>query len=167
MVLVGAMSFFYQGVIRDNDVLQENPMYAMLNELDLFMTDADANVSEHWLWKDYGWLRHSEILVSGNCSILSNNLRYLRYTGYAFAAYNTLLMHLLLSGTLPASVVSSVPIVTSLISDYIGPGHIVWLGLFEFTQMIISWVIMGIYVRRKDQLLQLVIRRRNLNKIAG
>ena len=145
----GVMCWFFGLVFTDNKVIKDNPMYVLLNDLDSLTTDLDANVCGHQLLKDHTWLRTIKILISNNCSLLPDNLRYLRYTGYIYAAYNTLLMHLLLSGTFSVSFVSCLPILTSFISANINPTHIVWLGFFELTQGLLSLCIFGTYMYRK------------------
>jgi hypothetical protein len=80
------MCAFFTGVITDNQVIKENPMYALLNDLDSLITDLDANVCGHQLLKDHKWLRAIKILISNNCSLMPNNQRYLHYTSYIYAA---------------------------------------------------------------------------------
>ena len=148
-LLFGTMCALFNGVIMDNRVILENPMYVLLNDLDSLTTDLDANVCGHQLLKDYKWLRTIKMLISSNCSLMPDNLRYLRYTSYIYATYNTLFMHLLLSGTFPVSFVLCLPIAMSFISANINPINIGWLGLFEFTQGLLSWSIFLTYMYRQ------------------
>ena len=151
VVLVCTMSAFYHGVVMDYDTLKENPMHRMINDLDRFTRDVEGNVSGQQLMNDYPWLKHFRTLVEANCSIMTTNLKYLRSTGYILAAYNTLLMRIFLSGTLPVSVVACFPIMASLVSSYIDPAQIVLLGLFEFTQGFLLLIIMGTFIVLKEK----------------
>ena len=149
---------FYYGVMMDNAMLKDNPVHQMVADMDSFVQDIEGNVSGHELLKDHPWLYNSNVLMAESCSVVPKNLRYLRYTGLVFAGYNTLLMHLLLSGTVPISVVACVPIITSFVASSIDPGQIVLLGFFEFTQLIISSVIIGAFAIQRDRIHFLVTR---------
>jgi hypothetical protein len=164
--LLGAfLVVFYYGVMMDNVVLKENPMHQLIADMDSFVQDIEGNVSGHQLLKDHPWLHNSEVLLTESCFVVPKNLKYLRYMGFVFAGYNTLLLHLLLSGTVPISVVAYVPIITSCIAGLIDPAQIVRLGLFEFTQLIISSVIFGTFVIQKDHM-HLFVTRDGTNRAA-
>jgi hypothetical protein len=139
-------------------------MYSLLNDLESLTVDLKANKCGDQLVKDHKWLRHVNVLITSNCSIMPPNLKYLRYTGLIFAGYNTLLMHVLLSGTLPVSAMACIPIITSLLANYIGPTHIVLLGLFEFAQVLLSIFIMGTFVFLKEKRSQQLATLRDSNK---
>ena len=164
-LLAAFLGVFYYGVMLENVVLKETPMYQMVADLDSFTQDIEDNVSGHQLLKDHPWLHHSEVLMTETCFVVPKNLKYVQYTGLVFAGYNILLMHLLLGRIVPVSVLACVPIVTSLIATSIDPAHIVRLGLFEFTQLIISFVIFGTFVILKDHM-HLFVTREGTNRAA-
>ena len=126
-------------------------MYLLLKDLKSFTVDLKANMCGDQLVNEHKWLRHVEVLITSNCSIMPANLKYLRYTGLIFAMYNTLLIHVLLSGTLPVSAMACIPIVTSFLSNCIDPTQIVSLGVFEFAQVLLAGTIMGTYVIQKER----------------
>lgn len=144
--LVSLMSAYFTNVIIDNRVLNENSIFKILTEANAFMKHLKENVSGHRLLNDYQWLHHFEMLILSNCHIVPDSLKYLCFTGYVMAAYNTFLMYVLLSGTLPVSVLASIPIITSFISGYIDPSRIVLLGLFEFSQALLSMAIIITFI---------------------
>lgn len=123
----------------------------MVLDMDAFADDVKLNVSGHQLLKHYAWLENLKALINSKCSIMPKNLKHLRYTGLIFAAYNTLLMHVFLRGTLPVSVIACASIIASFISTYLDPAQIVLLGLFEFTQGVLLCFIMGTFLVIKDR----------------
>jgi hypothetical protein len=149
--LFGAMAPYYNGVINDNRLLNDHPMFQMLQESKLFMKNVNDNVCGYQLLKNYHWLKNFDILIRNECHIMPDNLRYLRYTDYASAIYNTFLMHILLSGILPVSLIASVPIITSFASGYINASQIITLGLFEFSQIVLSLAIMITFIVLKEK----------------
>ena len=164
-LLAAVLGVFHYGVMMDNVVLKETPMYQMVADLDSFARDIEGNVSGHQLLKDHPWLHHSKVLMAETCFVMPKNLKYVQYTGFVFAGYNILLMHLLLGRTVPVSVLACVPIGTSLIATSIDPAQIVRLGLFEFTQLIISSVIFGTFVILKDHM-HFFVTREGTNRAA-
>jgi hypothetical protein len=96
----------------DSETLKGNTMYRFMSDIDAFVGHVKRNVCGHELMEKYSWLQSLKLVVTGNCSIIPGNLKKLRYTGYVFSLYNTVLMHVLLSGTLPVSGIKCVPILT-------------------------------------------------------
>ena len=151
IVLVGFMSVHFYAVIIDNRALNENPMFEMVKEADAFMKHLKANVSGHRLLNDYQWLNDLKMLIGSDCHIQSTSLKHLHYTGYLMAVYNVVLMHILLNGILPVSILAVIPIITSFISSEIDSFNTILLGLFEFSQALISVIIMGIFLFLKER----------------
>lgn len=144
---------FYYGVMMDDGVLKEYPMHQVVADMDSFMQHVKQNVSGHQLLRDHPWLHHVELLIAEGCSFVPTNLRYLRYTGFVFAGYNTVLMHRLLRETFPTSAVAWVPIVTSLAASCIDRTSIVLLGLFHMSQAVVWLTILIIFsVRRQERI---------------
>jgi hypothetical protein len=150
LLLYGCMCVYFYGVIQDNDILNENPMYNMMNDADSLIKDIRDDMCGLKLLEKYKWLKQVDILINSNCNITPDNLKYLRYTGYSMAIYNTIFMHLLLCGVLPVSVIACVPIITSFISTFIKPTQIVMLGFFEFSQMLLTLVILITFIAIKE-----------------
>ncbi len=146
ILLVAFMSAYFSRVIIDNRVLNENPMFKMVKEADAFMKDMYKNVSGNLLLNDYKWLNDFKMLIVSDCHIVPDSLKYLHYTGYLMAAYNIILMHVLLNDILPVSVLACIPIIISFVSSDIDSSKIILLGLFEFSQLLLSIVIMGTFI---------------------
>ena len=141
----------YCGVVKDYQTVKDNPMYQLMSDIDAFMGNVTRNVCGQKLLEQFQWLKSMKVAIDNNCSILPQNLKNLMLTGYVFALYNTLLMHVLLSGSWPVSGVTCIPIVTSIATNHIDPSHIALLELFELAQSIISLVIMFTFAVRERQ----------------
>jgi hypothetical protein len=102
------MCAYFYGIINENYVLNDNPIFKMMKEANMFTKDMHKNVSGYELIQKYTWLSHFETLINSNCNMISNNLKYLRYSGYVMVMYNTMLMHVLLDGALPVSIVTCI-----------------------------------------------------------
>ncbi|CAF3362978.1 unnamed protein product [Rotaria socialis] len=141
----GFMCVCFNNVIIDYRALKDNPMYQIITEADDLMKDLKKNVSGHNLLNDYQWLHQFNLLIRTNCYIVPDSLKYLRYTGYFMAGYNTFLMRILLSGKLPVSFFACIPIIASLISGYIDSSNLVVLGFFEFSQIVLTMMILSTF----------------------
>ena len=150
---------FYSGVMRDNEVLKEHPIHHVVADMDSFMQDIEQNVSGHQLLRDHPWLRLVELLIAERCSVVPKNLRYLRYTGFVFAGYNTVLMRFLLRETFPTSAVAWVPIMTSLSASCIDRTQIVLLSIFHMSQAIVWFTILIIFSVHTEQRIQMFSQR--------
>jgi hypothetical protein len=150
---------FYSGVLMDNEVLKEHPIHQVVPDMDSFMQDIKQNTSGYQLLRDHPWLFHVELLIAERCSVVPKNLRYLRYTGFVFAGYNTVLMHFILRETFPASAVAWVPIITSLVASCIDRTQIVLLGLFQMSQVIVWLTILMIFSFHTSERIQMFSRR--------
>ena len=127
--------------------------------MDSFMQDMKLNVSGHQLLRAHPWLHHLELIIAERSSIVPKNLRYLRYTGFVFAGYNTVLMRFLLRETFPASAVAWVPFITSLVASCIDRTQILLLGLFHMSQAIIWFIIMLIFIFHAEQRIRIFSQR--------
>ena len=150
-LLFGFMVAYYYGVVNDNRFINDNLMFRMSQESESFMKNINDSVCAIQFLKEYQWLKKFHALIHENCHITPTNLKTLRYTGYILAAYNTFLMHILLSGILPVSALPCLPIVKSFISGYINPSNLIILGLFEFGQTALSLAIMITFIFLKER----------------
>ena len=126
----------------------------MMNDAKTFVKDIHNNVSTHQLIEKYSWLDHFDILINSNCNIISNNLKHLRYTGYAMVLHNTVMIHILLSGILPVTVFSCGPILASLISGFINPAQIFLVGIFQIEQILFTMITMLVFIILEEKKLQ-------------
>ncbi len=78
VLLVGFMGAYFNNVIIDNRVLNENPIFKMFMEADAFIKHLKENVSGHILLNDYQWLYDFKMLIRSNCHIIPDSLKYLR-----------------------------------------------------------------------------------------
>jgi hypothetical protein len=156
VLLVLFMGIYFDGVINDNSLIDDNPMNKMITQASSFVQSLKKNASGDALSKEFPWLNHFEILISANCNIITPNLKRLRHVGYVMGVYNTFLMHILLNGLLPVSLISCLPIFASVLSNYAEPSMTVLLGILEFSQIFLSVVIVGtfILVNEKKDLLE-------------
>jgi len=145
------MCAYFYGIINENYVLNDNPLFKMMKEANMFTKDMHKNVSVYELIQKYTWLSHFETLINSNCNMISNNLKYLRYSGYVMVMYNTMLMHVLLDGALPVSIVTCAFIVISLTSNLIDSTQIFLLGVFEIGQTSFTFMIMIAFIMLKEK----------------
>ncbi|CAF4238256.1 unnamed protein product [Rotaria sp. Silwood2] len=165
VLAISFMSAYFHGVVQDNKLLEEHPIYQMINESNLFMQAMQKNMCGFEMMEKYKWLKHFDLHINANCNIVPKNLKYLRYVGYIMAFYNTTLMHCLLSGVLPVSLISCIPIITSLISGFINPTYIILLGFFEFSQALLTIIIMLTFIVKNDKKNEAtIIENRSSNK---
>jgi len=113
----------------------------MIKEANSFIKNIHNDMCGLELLKKYQWLKQLDIIINSNCNIIPNNFKYLLFTGYITALYNTILVHLLLSEVLPVSVIACVPIIASFMSGFIDPTQIVILGIFQFGQLFLTIII--------------------------
>jgi hypothetical protein len=65
-----------------------------------------------------------------------------------------MLMHILLSGILPVTIMACIPIIASLGASFIDPTQIITLGVFEFGQVLLVLIIVGTFVILKEKKMQ-------------
>ncbi len=102
----GFMSAYFFGVIQHNHSSSGRPRFKMLQQANSFIKEIRDNVFGHELLENYSWLNHFEKSINSNCNDMPENLQYLKYTGYLMAMYNTILMHILLGGILPITMIA-------------------------------------------------------------
>ena len=101
--------------------------------------------------------------IEANCYILPSSLRNQRFTWCAFATYNTILTHALLSSCLSVSDAACLPI-PILFSPYqTDPTEIILIDCFELVQAILSLAVMATVANQKERWCKTMSTGKNTN----
>lgn len=150
-ITFGFMVAYYTLLINGKYLISNNPMSQMSKEAGLFIHEIHNNDCGLQLAEKFPWLKNFNDTVNEYSKFTPKSLKYLRYSSHIQAAHNTVVMHILLSGILPVSILSCVPIITSFISTYFNEDDLIFLGLFEFGQTLLSSGIMITFIFLKER----------------
>ncbi|CAF5038342.1 unnamed protein product, partial [Rotaria sp. Silwood1] len=82
IVFLGFMITFYSDAINDNRLINDNPMFRMLQESESFMKNINNSVCDNKLLQEYQWLKNFPALIHENCRIIPSNVNYLQVIAY-------------------------------------------------------------------------------------
>ncbi len=89
-------------------------------------------------------INHFAIAINSSCVLVTESINMIRFCGYSYAIFNTIMMYFILEGKLPMTITSIIPLVLSLIGDSIPPTHIIFFGVIESMQLFIGFTIISV-----------------------
>ena len=166
IVFFGFMVACYHGVIEDNRFINDNPMFRMLQESESFMKNINDSVCANQFLKEYQWLKKFPALIHENCRIIPSNINYLQVINYIMSWYNMLLMNILFVTTSRVSALSYIPITIAFASSFVNSQEVFVLGLFNFSQILLSIIIIIIFIVVKERKINSsLVLEKDFNKI--
>jgi hypothetical protein len=129
-------------VIIDKQEVEKSIITQMQRDAEHFVKEIKNN--EMNLHVKFNWINGYIDAINNNCTPYVSTVTVIRYCGYLFAIYNTIMMHFILAGKLPVTIMSLMPLSLSLIGGLIPSTHIIFFGVIEATQVLVGFTIISV-----------------------
>jgi hypothetical protein len=136
------ISVLFYAVIIDKRAIEQNIISQIQRDAEKFVGKIKNNEMD--LHLEFTWINDFASTIKSSCAPVTKSIYMIRYCGYTFAIFNTIMMHFVLEGKLSLTITSIIPLVLSLIGGSIPSTHIIFFGVIESMQLLIGFTIISV-----------------------